>query len=123
MLPASFASKPDSSPTSGLEDLLRNIAAIRFIPPPPTAESSLGRAYLLAQVMGEGLSSKFSVQESGEWFVCLSRLLIVSNARGLRWGLGGTPLPWHAHISLEVTTKRDRVISGGINKFKLTTVG
>ena len=58
----------------------------------------------------------FSFQSSGEWSVCLLHFLIVVNARGLRGGFGEKPLPWHAHISLEVTIKRERGISGGINK-------
>ena len=120
MLPASFASKPDSSPASGLEVLRRNIAAIDSTLTPPAAGSSLRRAYVLVQDMGEGMLSNLSGQASGKWSVCLSRLLIFANAHGLRGGLGvgGTPLPWHAQISLEITIKRERGRSGGINNFK-----
>ena len=91
MLPASFASKPDSSPASGLEVLRRNIAAIDSTLTPPAAGSSLRRAYVLVQDMGEGMLSNLSGQASGKWSVCLSRLLIFANAHGLRggWGLGG----------------------------------
>ena len=103
----------------GLEGLCRNIATIGLTPLPPAAGSSLGRASVMAQGMGEGLSLKFAVQAIGKWVFCLSRLLIVANARGLRGGFGGMPLPWNAHISLEVTTKRERGRSGGINKFKI----
>ena len=122
MLPASFSSKPHSSPTSGLQGLCRNITAIRLTPPPPAVGSFLGRASVLSRCMGEGLLSKFSGQASGKWSICLSRFLIVANAHGLRGVFGGTPLPWHAQIFLGVTIKRERGRSGGINKFKLTTV-
>ena len=89
MLPASFASNPDLSPPSGLEGLRRNIAAIGSTLPPPAAGSSLGHASVLAQGMGEGLSSKFDGQASGKWVFCLSHLLIVANTPGLRGGVGG----------------------------------
>ena len=89
MLPASFALNPDSSPALGLEVLHCNIAVIRSTPPPPAAVSSLRRASILAQGMGEGLLSKFSVQASGKWSVHLSRFLIVGNTCMLRGDLGG----------------------------------
>ena len=98
MLPAAFASKTDSPPALGLEGLCRNLAAIWSTPPPPAAGYSFGRASVLAQVMGEGLLSKFASQESGKWSVHFSYLLIVVNACGLRGGSGGTPLPWHPII-------------------------
>ena len=69
--------------------------------------------------MGEGLSPKFAGQASVRWSVHLSCLLIVSDACGLREGVGGTPLPWYAQGYLEVTIERVRGISGGINKFKI----
>ena len=119
IMPDSFASKTDLSPPPGMEGLCRNIAAIGSTPPPLEAGSSLGCASVLAQGMGEGLLSKFAVQTSGKWSICLSRLLIVENDRGLRGGFGGMPLPWHPQGSLEVTIEIDRGRSGGINKFKI----
>ena len=86
MLPASFASKPDSSPALGLEVLRPNITAIGSTPPPRLVGSSLVRVSVLAQRMGEGLSSEFAGQASGKWYVRLSRFLIVANARGLGGG-------------------------------------
>ena len=69
MLPASFASKPDSFPALGLKGLRRNIVAIGSTPPPPVAGSSLVRASVLEQGVGEGLSSKFAGQAIGKWSV------------------------------------------------------
>ena len=66
MLPASFASKPDSSLASGMEGLRHNLAAIRANPPTPAAVSSLRCAFALEQGMGEVLSSTLSGHESGE---------------------------------------------------------
>ena len=100
MIPASFASKPDSSPPSGLEGIRRNIADIGLNLPTPAAGSSLERASVLSQGLGEGLPLKFAGQASGMWVVNFSHLLIVANACGLR---GGGALPWHSQISLEVT--------------------
>ena len=85
MLPAYFASNTESSPASGLEGLRHNIAAIGSTPPPPEAGSSLGRASVLAQGMGEGLLSKFFGQASGKWSVRLLHLLIVASDCGLRF--------------------------------------
>ena len=115
MLPASFASNTESSPASGLECLRRNITAIGSTLPPPVAGSSLGCASVLAQGMGQGLLLKFAGQASGKWSVCLLRFLIVANAFGLWGGFGGTPLPWHAQGSLEVTIKREGGGLIGIN--------
>ena len=56
----------------------------------------------------KGLSSKFSGKASGKWVVRLSRYLIVANTHGLLGSFGGTPLPWHPHISMEVTIERER---------------
>ena len=95
ILNTSFSSKTDSYPPSGLEGLCHNIAAIGSTPPPPTAGSSLGRALVLSQGMGEGLSSKFSGQASGKRSVCFSRLRIVANNRGLQGGFGGR----HCHVT------------------------
>ena len=89
MLPSSFALEPDSYTALGMEGLRLNLAAIKSTPPPPAARSPLGRAPALAQGMGEGLLSMLSGQASGEWSFCLSRFLIVVNARGLRGGRGG----------------------------------
>ena len=89
MLPVSFSSKSNSSPLSGMEGLRRNIAAIGSTQPPPAAGSSLGCASILEQVTGEGLLSKLSGQASVKWSIRFSRLLIVTNARGLRGGGGG----------------------------------
>ena len=89
MLPASFALKPDPSPPSGLEGLRRNIADIKSTPQPPAAGSSLRRASILEQVMGEGLLSKFAGQASGKWSFHLSHFLIVVSTRGLRGGVWG----------------------------------
>ena len=94
ILPASFASKPDSSPASGLKGLHQNIVSIGSTPPPPAAGFSLGRVSVLAQGMGDGLSSTFSSQARGKWSVHLLRLMIVENYRWLQGGFGGTPLPW-----------------------------
>ena len=123
MLRTYLASKPGSSPMLGLEGLLCNIAAIGSIPPPPAMVFSLGRASVLSHVMGKGLLSKFSGQASFKCSVRLSRFLNFANTRGLRGGVGGTPLPWHAHISLEVITEIEIGRSGAIINFKLTTVG
>ena len=98
MLPASFAPNTESSLASGMEGLRHNFATIRSTPPPPSAGSSLGRASVLVQDMGEGLSLKFTGQASDKWSVCLSRLLVFFNARGLQGGFGGTPLPWYPRI-------------------------
>ena len=106
MLPASFASKPNSSPASGMEGLRRKIAAIGSTPPPPVVGSSLWHASVLSQGMGEGLSLTLSGQASGKWYVSLSRLLRIANTRGLLGGFGGTSLPWHAYIYLEVTIRK-----------------
>ena len=83
MLPASFDSKPSSSPASGMEGLRRNITSIGSNPSPPEVGYSLRRASVLAQLMGEGLSLTFSGQASGKGSVCFSCLLIVANVRGL----------------------------------------
>ena len=89
MLPASFDSNPESSPALGLECICRNITAIGTNPPLPALGSSVRRTSILVHGMGEGLSLKFSSQESGKWYVRLSSLLIVANARELRFVLGG----------------------------------
>ena len=104
MMPASFASKPDSPPASGLEGLRRNLTAIGLTPPPPAAESSLRGASILAQGMGEGLQSEFVGQASGKWSVCLSRLLVFLTLVGCRGGLGGR----HFHGTLEFLGGDDR---------------
>ena len=88
MLPASFAPNTESSLASGMEGLRHNFATIRSTPPPPSAGSSLGRASVLVQDMGEGLSLKFTGQASDKWSVCLSSFLIVDNACELRGGGG-----------------------------------
>ena len=69
MLPASFISIHDSSLASGLEGLRRNLADIGATLPPPAEGSSLGRASDLAKGTGEGLSSTFDGQASGERYV------------------------------------------------------
>ena len=51
-------------------------------------------------------------------FVCCV-FMIFANARGLWGDFGGTPLTWHAHISLEVRIKIERGRLGGINKFRI----
>ena len=123
MLPASFASNFDLSTPLGMEGLRRNIAAIRSTPPPPAVGYSLGYASVLVQGMGEGLSSKYAGQARDKWFVILLCLLIVANDHRLLGGVGGMPLPYHTQISFDVTIERERGISYGINKFKLTTMG
>ena len=86
MLPASFASKTDSSPASGLEGLRRNLADIGSTLTPPAAGSYLWRASVLSQGIGEGLSSNLTGQANGKWSIRLLRLLIVANARELQGG-------------------------------------
>ena len=81
MLPDSFTSTTKLSPSSGMEGIHRNIAAIRATPTPPSAGSSLGRASALSQVRGGGLLSKFAVQASGE----LIFLIVASHS----WFTGG----------------------------------
>ena len=107
MMPASFALKPDSSTPSGLEGLCRNITPNGSTPPSPAAGSSLGRASVLAQGMGEGLSSKFAGQARGKWDVFLSRLLTFANARGLRFFWGGA-----------TATERPGVLGGNDQKIE-----
>ena len=97
MLPASFALKPDSSLLLGVEGLFHNIGAIGSTPPPPAEGSSLSRTSVLLRGMGEGMSSKFSVQATVKWYVHLSHFLIIANARGLQGCFEGTPLSWHDH--------------------------
>ena len=100
MLPASFASKPDSSPVLGLEGLHHNIATIGLTLPPPSEGYFLSCTSILAQGMWEDLPSKFSGQASGKWSVRLLCLLIFANDRGLWWFGGGrhfhgtSRLPW-----------------------------
>ena len=72
-------------------------------------------ASVLEQGMGEGLSSQFSGQVSGKWYVHLLRLLIVANDHGLQGRVGGTSLTWHVQGSLEVTIERERGGLIGIN--------
>ena len=66
MFPASFASLPDLSPSSGLEIIRHNFAAVGATPPPPVVVYSYRRASNLAQGMVEGILSKFSGQASGK---------------------------------------------------------
>ena len=54
---------------------------------------------------------------------CCERSWFTGGGGAVGVGVGGTPLPWHTHISLEVTIERDRGIMGGINKFILRVVG
>ena len=66
ILPASFASKLDSYPASGMEGLRRNLADIGSTPPPPAAGYSLGRASAMEQGMGEGILLTSDGQASNE---------------------------------------------------------